>query len=115
MVAFKTDSTCINYDDDDDFTCTMRLSADHYHPTPKELNVVVRMYGVATRWYSLGLELLDNNSILDMIRLNNQGDVECCCNEMFKTWPEMRPDASWNQLIEVLIKLDLKTTASNIN
>ena len=72
------------------------------------------MDGVATRWYSLGLQLLDNNSILDRIKLNNQGDVECCCNEMFKKWLEMRPDASWNQLIEVLIKLDLKSAASQL-
>ena len=90
------------------------MSIGHNHPTPKGLNDVVRKDGVAARWYSLGLQLLDDSNILDRIRLNNQGDVEFCCNQMFKKWLEMKPDASWDQLIAVLIKLDLKTAANQV-
>lgn len=60
-------------------------------PSPKELNCVVRLDGVVTNSYSLGLQLLDNCNTL---RSNNQNDVEGCCNELFKKWLEAKSDAS---------------------
>jgi len=67
---------------------------------------------VATRWYDLGLQLLDKTNVLDRIKYNNHSDVECCCNEMFKEWLQTKPDANWDQLHAALIEIDLKTAAS---
>ena len=50
---------------------------------------------MATKWYSLGLQLLDDSGILDTIRSTNPTDVECCCTEI-------KPDANWGQLITAL-------------
>lgn len=72
------------------------------------------MDGVATQWYSLGLQLLDNCNILDRIKSNCEGDIECCCNEMFKKWLETNPDASWDQLIAALNEVELITTAAQV-
>ena len=72
------------------------------------------MDGVATQWYSLGLQLLGNYSMLDRIKSNCEGDTECCCNEMFKKWLETKPDASWDQLIAALKEVELITTATQV-
>ena len=72
------------------------------------------MNGVATQWYSLGLQLLDDYNILDRIRSNYQGDTEVCCNEMFKKWLEVKSDASWDQLIAVLKEVKLITAATHV-
>jgi len=70
--------------------------------------------GVATKWYRLGVELLDSNTAeLDVIKANHQRDDDRC-SEMFKTWLEMKPDASWNELAKALTNIDMKTAARNI-
>ena len=74
----------------------------------------MRMDGVATQWYNLGLQLLDNYNMLDKIKSNCQGDTECCCNEMFKKWLEVKPDASWDQLIAALKEVELITAAKHV-
>ena len=79
------------------------------------LNYVIRNEsGVATRWYSLGLELLDSNTaVLDVIKTSHQRDDDRC-REMFKKWLEMKPDASWSQLVTALNNIELNTVARNI-
>ena len=79
------------------------------------LNYVIRNEsGVATRWYSLGLELLDSNTaVLDVIKTSHQRDDDRC-SEMFKKWLEMKPDASWSQLVTALNNIELNTVARNI-
>ena len=72
----------------------------------------MRLDGVVTKWYSLGLQLLDNSSILEWIRSNNLGDIEGCCSDMFKKWLETKPDVNWDQLVAALNEIDLKTAAS---
>ena len=74
----------------------------------------MRMDGVATQWYNLGLQLLDNYNMLDKIKSNCQGDTEYCCNEMFKKWLEVKPDASWDQLIAALREVELITAAKHV-
>ena len=66
---------------------------------------------MATKWYGLGLQLLDDSGILDTIRSNNPTDVECCCTEIFKKWLEIKPDANWGQLITALNEIGLKAAA----
>jgi len=82
----------------------------------KELNDVMRheARGVAIRWYDLGVELLDSNTaVLDVIKSSHQRDDDRC-SEMFKTWLEMKPDASWSLLVEALFKIGMNTGAENI-
>ena len=87
---------------------------DQNRPTLKELHDVMRHDGVATRWYSLGLQLMDDSGVLDKIKSNYPNDVESCCNEMFKKWLEMTPNASWDQLATELIKINLRTVADHV-
>jgi len=85
-------------------------------PELKNLKNIMRCEeGVVTKWYDIGLELLDSNTAaLEIIKENNQNDPEKCCTGMFNKWLESKPDASWNQLIIALRKIELNTAASNI-
>lgn len=68
-----------------------------------------------TKWYSIGLNLLDKHGKkLDVIEGDNSRSSEDCCTEMFKTWLEYNPKASWKQLIAVLERIELNTAAKNI-
>ena len=70
--------------------------------------------GVAIRWYELGVELLDSSTaVLDVIKTSHQRDDDRC-SEMFKTWLEMKPDASWSQLVTALTNIGMNTAADNI-
>ena len=59
---------------------------------------------VTPRWYVLGVKLLkeDQESHLDVLKLNHAGDNKMCCMEMFWYWLNTNTDASWQQLIEAL-------------
>ena len=59
---------------------------------------------MATKWYELGLELLDDNQAkqLDIIKANSNPDVTKCCREMFKYWLDAHPTASWYKLMDAL-------------
>ena len=71
-------------------------------PTRKLLDRVIPY--VALQWYSLGLKLLneDQESHLDVIKLDHGGDNKKCCKEMFWYWLSTNPSATWKQLIEAL-------------
>ena len=71
--------------------------------------------GVATRWYCLGVELLDSNTaVLDVIKTSHQRDDDRC-SEMFERWLEMKPDASWSQLVTALNNIGLNSAAENVH
>ena len=59
---------------------------------------------VTPHWYVLGVKLLkeDQESHLDVLKLNHAGDNQMCCMEMFWHWLSTDTDASWQQLIEAL-------------
>ena len=85
--------------------------------TLKQLNNVMRheAAGVATRWFDLGVELLNSNTaVLDVIKTSLQRDDERC-SEMFKTWLQMKPDTSWSQLVTALHNIGLNTAANNVH
>ena len=73
---------------------------------------------ISSKWYDLGLELLEpeDEGSLHEIKRNNRNDVAECCNEMFQSWLEKCPDASWNQLIKSLKEpsVGLNSLASKI-
>ena len=69
---------------------------------------------MATKWYTLGVELLDGDTaVLDVIETNYQSDDDRC-SRMFKKWLEMKPDASWSQLVTALNDIGLNTAADNV-
>ena len=59
---------------------------------------------VVTKWYELGIELLDPADVeeLNRIQAEHSSDVLKCCTKMFQFWLRKQPTASWNQLIEAL-------------
>ena len=86
---------------------------------PKQLCNILKpdVSGVATRWYDLGMQLLDGptTGVLDVIKTDHPNDVTTCCNEMFKKWLEMQHDASWSQLVMALNKIGFNAMADDIN
>ena len=85
-------------------------------PQLKELRGIMSSEGnIITKWYDIGLELLDSdNGALDVIKKDYPNDNENCCTEMFKKWLQCRPAASWHQLVEALISVNLNTAAHRI-
>ena len=67
---------------------------------------------IIIHWYDIGLELLDDG-ILDLIK-DGAKNPEECCTRMFKTWLDRNPDASWNQLIVTLEKINLDVAAESV-
>ena len=59
---------------------------------------------VTPQWYVLGLKLLkeDQETHLDIIKLNHAGDDQMCCIKMFWHWLNTNANASWQQLVEAL-------------
>jgi len=73
---------------------------------------------VCTRWYDLGLELLDPKyeGELDTIEKDNKLEgAKTCCQKMFNLWLENQSDtASWDQLIKCVRKIQMNHAASEI-
>ena len=84
-------------------------------PNMKQLLELLREEPIATKWYELGLELLDNSSHLEVIKANNQNSVQLCCQEMFQRWLDVKPDASWSELVTALRSIKMITAADAIS
>ena len=72
---------------------------------------------VATRWYDLGLELLEtkHERELEIIETNHSNDAAKCCRKMFSKWLESQCDsASWDQLIQAVKNIELNNVANDI-
>ena len=72
---------------------------------------------VATRWFDLGLELLEteHERELDIIETNYENNATKCCRKMFSKWLEIKSDsASWDQLIQAVKNIKLINVASDI-
>ena len=52
---------------------------------------------------------------LDIIKVNNYGNVTQCCSAMFNVWRERQPKANWNQLMMALKEYKLYALADEIN
>ena len=89
---------------------------DRYsRPAKKHLHEHV-LPSVSTRWYDLGLELLDpkDENKLDTIEKDSKTEgVEICCKKMFNVWLNY-DNASWDQLIKAIRKIGLDHAASEI-
>ena len=85
-------------------------------PTIDQLLKVMRRESLAIHWYELGAELLPSkNNSLEMIKANHPNDVRTCCREMFLTWLNMKPDASWDQLVAALNEIELGSAAHAVS
>ena len=83
----------------------------------QQLNEIMRIehIEITTKWYDLGLELVDSNKTLKVIKADHPSDVNTCCRVMFDKWLEVRPDANWSHLITALKNIDMKTAADAIS
>ena len=82
----------------------------------QQLSEVMRIehIEIATKWYELGLELLDNNNILRVIEADHPNDVNRCCHIMFEKWLEKTPNASWSQLVTALDSIKMNVAANAV-
>ena len=78
-------------------------------PALKYLNKYIKA-DIATEWHDIGVELLDveDEPVLNVIKNNYPGDVNKCTAEMLQLWLARKPEASWNQLIEVFREPNIK-------
>jgi len=83
----------------------------------KQLQDVMRIehIEIATKWYELGLELVDSNRILKVIEADHRNDANTCCRKMFEKWLEKISDASWSQLITALKNIKMETAADVVS
>ena len=51
---------------------------------------------------------------LDVISVNNHGDLVGRCSSLFSLWLQRQPEANWKQLIDALIKIKLNLLAAQI-
>ena len=86
-------------------------------PSMKDLNKHVIPL-VATKWYDLGLELLETKHERELDTIEKDSKVEgakTCCRKMFSKWLETQSDnASWDQLIQAVKNIELNNVASDI-
>ena len=84
-------------------------------PNIKQLQEVMIHEDITTKWYELGIELLGTHIPLKEIKANHPNNVWTCCHEMFQKWLEVKPDASWSQLVTALDNIKLHGTADAVS
>jgi len=72
-------------------------------PTLKQLQKADVINDVSSRWYELGIELLDDNQVgrLEVIKADND-EVTRRCSAMLNYWLQTHPKATWHQLVAAL-------------
>ena len=85
-------------------------------PTIQQLVDIMRIENIeiATKWYELGLKLVDNNEVLKVIEADHPNNTNTCCRVMFEKWLEKTPNASWSQLVAALDNIKMKTAADAV-
>ena len=87
------------------------------HDRPKLRDLVNHVVpSVATKWYDLGLQLLDPkyDTELDIIEANSRYDEKTGCRKMFSKWLNTEESATWYKLLDALRNINLNTVASDI-
>ena len=86
-------------------------------PTMKQLQDVMRHKNInmTSRWRDLGYQLIENTETLKAIEADrNHSDIDARCQKMFEKWLELTPNASWNQLIDSLNNIEMRTAATQL-
>ena len=61
------------------------------------------MSDAKTKWFDLGFQLHIKEVDLDVIKMENDGDVQACFRKMLSTWLKMiDPPPSWEGLLTAL-------------
>ena len=70
---------------------------------------------VGTKWYYLGLELLETKYKIELNVIEEYyRNVRVCCKKMFSIWLNTDELASWDKLIIALRNVQLNYVASDI-
>ena len=71
---------------------------------------------LATRWYDLGLVLLDtkHQNELIIIEEDTKNDSKKCCRKMFSKWLDTDELACWDKLIKAAKIAQLNNVANDI-
>lgn len=73
--------------------------------------------GFSTKWYDLGLQLLEE---CNSVKILNEIEHDCVsnanrrCTKMFEQWLSQQPNASWDQLLGALNKINMNSAAEQI-
>ena len=73
--------------------------------------------GFSTRWYELGLQLLEESTgvkILREIDYDYPNNASRCCTKMFEIWLNQQPNASWDQLLTALDSIHMNSASEQI-
>ena len=84
----------------------------------QQLSEVMRIEHIeitTSKWFDLGLELVDSHKILRVIEADHRNNVDTCCRVMFEKWLEKTPDASWEQLVTALNNIGMNTAAAIVS
>ena len=82
-------------------------------PTEQEFNNYIRDK-VAKDWYDLGVQLGITFEKLNIIKINDSGNVQMCCTMMFQYWLQVDAKANWNKLIKALEDIKYNALAETI-
>ena len=93
-----------------DVTCKDR-------PAMEQLMKIMRIghIDITTKWYDLGIVLVDSVRVIKQIEADHRNDVSTCCRIMFEKWLDMKSDASWSDLVTALNNTEMKTAADFIS
>ena len=71
----------------------------------------------ANKWKDLGHQLLadEYKGALNIIEADYRQDAAECCKRMFQKWLETTTNATWDQVIEALEKIQLIQLASTLS
>ena len=69
-------------------------------PTLKLLQSMKVVIAISSKWYELGIELLDDDQVgkLEAIKADND-EVTRRCSAMLSYWLQTHPDVTWNDLV----------------
>ena len=99
------------------YTRAFYIGTVEERPTMKQLLGVMRIksIGITVKWFELGLELFDDDNILQQIAADHCNDAYTCCLKMFQKWLEKIPDANWNRLVAALNEIGMEYAANVVN
>ena len=59
----------------------------------------------ASKWRELGTQLNIDQHLMDNIECDNPNDCKSCCLEMFRKWLDVKPIASWEDIVSAVDSL----------
>ena len=83
--------------------CVISITVCFPKPTIKVLQGAKIIGDMGSKWYELGIALLDDDQLTQLKTIrNNNGEATRCCTEMLMYWLETHSNATWKDLVEAL-------------